>query len=72
MAEVLSAQWSSIERSDVLARLGLESKGYMLLSAHREENIDDERNFVALMGAVNALAEKYKMPILYSVHPRSK
>ncbi len=71
MAEVLSANLERIENSDVLARLGLEKGKYILLSAHREENIDTEENFFSLMNAVNALAEKYDMPILYSCHPRS-
>lgn len=72
MAEVLSANLTEIENSDILARLGLESKKYMLLSAHREENVDTEANFISLFSAINALAEKYDMPILYSCHPRSK
>ena len=72
MAEVLSAHWPRIEGSDVLGRLGLEEGGYILLSAHREENVDDGRSFEALFGAVNALAEEYGMPILYSMHPRSR
>ena len=72
MAEVLSANLSSIESSDVLTRLGLEKKKYILLSAHREENIDNEENFLSLMNAVNKMAEIYNMPILYSCHPRSK
>ena len=72
MAEVLSNNIADIERSDILSRLGLESKKYILLSAHREENIDTEKNFLSLFGAVNKLAEKYDMPILYSCHPRSK
>lgn len=72
MAEVLSAHRDEIEGSDVLDRLGLQPRGYILLSAHREENIDDERNFDDLMSSVNALAEKYQKPILYSMHPRSK
>ncbi len=71
MAEVLSANLERIENSDVLTRLGLEKGKYILLSAHREENIDTEENFFSLMNAVNALAEKYDMPILYSCHPRS-
>ncbi len=71
MAEVLSANLERIESSDVLSRLGLEKGRYILLSAHREENIDTEENFFSLMNAVNALAEKYDMPILYSCHPRS-
>ena len=72
MAEVLSAHWEEIEKSDVIERLQLEEGRFILLSAHREENIDDERNFTALMNAVNAMAEKYQMPILYSMHPRSR
>lgn len=72
MAEVLSAHWDEITNSDVLGRLGLEPEGYILLSAHREENIDDERNFEALFSAVNAMAEKYDKPILYSMHPRAR
>ena len=72
MAEVLRANLREIESSDILQRLGLEKKRYMLLSAHREENIDTEKNFLSLFGAVNGLAEKYDMPILYSCHPRSR
>ena len=72
MAEVLRGCQAQIEASDVLQRLGLREKGYILLSAHREENIDIEENFLSLMNAVNAMAEKYDMPILYSCHPRSK
>ena len=72
MAEVLSANLANIQASDVLIRLGLEKDKYILLSAHREENIDTEANFFNLMNAVNAMAEKYDMPILYSCHPRSK
>ncbi len=72
MAEVLSCNLASIEQSDILARLGLKAGQYILLSAHREENIDTEENFLSLMTAVNAMAEKYDMPILYSCHPRSK
>lgn len=71
MAEVLTANLEKIKESDVLSRLGLEKGKYILLSAHREENIDTEKNFFSLMNAVNALAEKYDMPILYSCHPRS-
>ena len=71
MAEVLKSNLEKIEASDVLARLGLEKGKYILLSAHREENIDTEENFFSLMNAVNALAERYDMPILYSCHPRS-
>ncbi len=72
MAEVLGGCIDEINNSDVLERLGLETKKYILLSAHREENIDIEANFFSLMNAVNAMAEKYDMPILYSCHPRSK
>ncbi len=72
MAEVLHANLDSIESSSVLERLGLEKKKYILLSAHREENIDNEENFLSLMNAINSLAEIYDMPILYSCHPRSK
>lgn len=71
MAEVLDANLEKIKKSDVLYRLGLEKGKYILLSAHREENIDTEENFFSLMNAVNALAEKYGMPIIYSTHPRS-
>ncbi len=71
MAEVLDANLEKITKSDVLYRLGLEKGKYILLSAHREENIDTEENFFSLMNAVNALAEKYGMPIIYSTHPRS-
>ncbi len=72
MAEVLTRNLESIRKSDVLERLGLNAGQYILLSAHREENIDTEKNFFSLMNAVNAMAEKYDMPILYSCHPRSK
>ena len=72
MAEVLRANLKEIEGSDILQRLGLEKKRYMLLSAHREENIDTERNFRSLFNAINGLAEKYDMPVLYSCHPRSR
>ena len=72
MAEVLRANLPQIEASDIHPRLGLENGRYILLSAHREENIDTEVNFFSLMNAVNAMAEKYDMPILYSCHPRSK
>ena len=72
MAEVLSAHWDRIVGSDVLDRLDLRKGGYILLSAHREENIDDEGNFKALMEAVNALARRYELPVLYSMHPRSR
>ena len=72
MAEVLHQNLAEIEASDILQRLGLEPKKYILLSAHREENIDTEKNFVSLFTAINKLAEKYDMPILYSCHPRSR
>ena len=72
MAEVLHKNLADIEASDILSRLGLEKKGYILLSAHREENIDTEKNFTSLFNAINAIAEKYDLPILYSCHPRSR
>ena len=72
MAEVLHANLAEIEKSDVLDRLGLQPKKYILLSAHREENIDTEKNFLSLFTAINKMAEKYDMPILYSCHPRSR
>lgn len=72
MAEVLHKNLEAIEKSDILDKLGLEPKKYMLLSAHREENIDTEKNFTSLFTAINKLAERYNMPILYSCHPRSK
>ncbi len=72
MAEVLAANLAQIEASDVHKRLGLEKGKYILLSAHREENIDTEKNFLSLFTAINKMAEKYDMPILYSCHPRSK
>ena len=72
MAEVLHKNLSKIEASDVHRRLGLEKGKYILLSAHREENIDTEKNFLSLFGAINAIAQKYDMPILYSCHPRSR
>lgn len=71
MAEVLHANLNQIEASDVHRRLGLEKGQYILLSAHREENIDTEKNFLSLFNAINQMAENYKMPILYSCHPRS-
>ncbi len=71
MAEVLHKSLESIEKSDIHARLGLEKGRYILLSAHREENIDTERNFISLFTAINKMAERYDMPILYSCHPRS-
>ncbi len=72
MAEVLHDNLQKIENSNVHKRLGLEKGKYILLSAHREENIDTEKNFLSLFNAINAIAEKYDMPILYSCHPRSK
>lgn len=72
MAEVLHQNLNSILASDIHKRLGLEKGKYILLSAHREENIDTEKNFLSLFGAVNAMAETYDMPILYSCHPRSR
>ena len=72
MAEVLHENLAEIENSDVHARLGLEKGKYILLSAHREENIDTEKNFLSLFTAINKMAEKYDMPILYSCHPRSR
>lgn len=72
MAEVLRANIEKIEKSDILNRLGLEKKKYILLSAHREENIDSEKSFFTLFESVNALAGKYDMPIIYSCHPRSR
>jgi UDP-N-acetylglucosamine 2-epimerase len=72
MAEVLHNNLAEIEASDIHSRLGLEKGKYILLSAHREENIDTEKNFLSLFSAINKMAEKYDMPILYSCHPRSK
>ena len=72
MAEVLQNNLAEIEASDIHARLGLEKGKYILLSAHREENIDTEKNFTSLFTAINKMAEKYDMPILYSCHPRSR
>lgn len=72
MAEVLHNNLAEIEASDIHQRLGLEKGRYILLSAHREENIDTEKNFLSLFNAINKMAEKYDMPILYSCHPRSK
>ncbi len=72
MAEVLRNNLQEIESSDVHQRLGLEKGKYILLSAHREENIDSEKNFISLFTAINAMAEKYDMPVLYSCHPRSR
>ena len=72
MAEVLHQNLAEIEASDIHARLGLEKGKYILLSAHREENIDTEKNFISLFTAINRMAEKYDLPILYSCHPRSR
>ena len=72
MAEVLSENLEKIKRSQVLKELGAEPGKYILLSAHREENIDNEENFLALMNAVNAMAKTYQMPVIYSAHPRSR
>lgn len=72
MREVLRDNMDEINKSDVLERLNLKSRGYILLSAHREENIDLEDNFMDLMNSVNNIAEKYQMPVIYSMHPRSK
>lgn len=72
MAEVLHNNLKSIEKSDIHSRLGLQKGKYILLSAHREENIDTEKNFTSLFNAINKMAEKYDMPILYSCHPRSR
>ncbi len=72
MAEVLHENLKDIEASDILDKLGLKKKNYILLSAHREENIDTEKNFLSLFNAINKIADKYDMPILYSCHPRSR
>ena len=72
MREVLEAHKEAIEKSDALERLGLQPHRYFLLSAHREENIDNEENFLSLMRAVNGIAETYQMPVIYSTHPRSR
>ncbi|MCF0248184.1 MAG: UDP-N-acetyl glucosamine 2-epimerase [Synergistes sp.] len=72
MAEVLTANLSKIKESKILETLNLEPRKYILLSAHREENIEIEKNFFSLMNAINAMAEKYDMPVIYSTHPRSK
>ena len=72
MAEVLSANLAAIEKSDIHKKLGLEKGKYILLSAHREENIDTDKNFTSLFSAINKMAEKYDLPILYSCHPRSR
>ncbi len=72
MAEILNKNSEKITKSEVLKSLGLEKGKYILLSAHREENIDNEKNFFELMNAINSLAENYKMPVIYSTHPRSR
>ena len=72
MAEVLHENLKEIEASNILETLNLKPQNYILLSAHREENIDTEKNFLSLFNAINAMAEKYDMPILYSCHPRSR
>lgn len=72
MREVLRDHMEQIEKSDVLERLGLEKGKYILLSSHREENIDNEENFMSLMTAINNIAERYQMPVIYSTHPRSQ
>lgn len=72
MSEVLSKNWNKIVSSDVLYRIGLEKGKYILLSAHREENIDNENNFYELMNAINCIVETYQVPVIYSMHPRSK
>jgi UDP-N-acetylglucosamine 2-epimerase len=72
MSEVLRDHAASIEKSDVLNELKLEKNKYILVSAHREENIDNESNFMSLMNSINVIAERYKMPVIYSTHPRSK
>ena len=72
MSEVLHQNLEAIQKSDIHARLGLEKGKYILLSAHREENIDTEKNFISLFNAINKMAEKYDMPVLYSCHPRSR
>lgn len=72
MREVIDEHIEKIQSSDVLTRLNLKEKNYILLSAHREENIDIEENFISLMSAINDMAEKYQMPVIYSIHPRSR
>lgn len=72
MREVLRDNLDKIEKSDILSKLGLEKNQYILLSSHREENIDNEEHFMSLMNAINDIAEKYKMPVIYSTHPRSQ
>lgn len=71
MREVLRGHMEKIERRDVLSRLGLSEKGYFLVSAHREENIDSEEEFMTLMSSLNSIADRYRMPVIYSTHPRS-
>ena len=72
MREVLDNHIEKISKSDVLEKLKLEKNKYILVSAHREENIDNENHFFSLMTAINDMAEKYQMPVIYSTHPRSK
>jgi UDP-N-acetylglucosamine 2-epimerase (non-hydrolysing) len=72
MREILHDHMEEIQKSDVLERLGLDPRKYILVSAHREENIDNEENFMSLMNSINSIAEKYQMPVIYSTHPRSK
>ncbi|MEG0564507.1 UDP-N-acetylglucosamine 2-epimerase, partial [Anaerorhabdus sp.] len=72
MREVLRDHSEKIDASKVLDELNLEKNKYILVSAHREENIDNEENFMSLMNSINSIAEKYKMPVIYSTHPRSK
>ena len=72
MREVLRDHAGEIEKSDVLEQLNLDANKYFLVSAHREENIDNEANFLSLMNSINAIAEKYKLPVIYSTHPRSQ
>ena len=72
MREVLRDNMDKIEKSDILNKLNLEKNKYILLSAHREENIDNENHFMSLMTAINDIAEKYQMPVIYSTHPRSQ
>ena len=71
MREVLETYKEKIDQSDVLQRLGLTPNNYILVSAHREENIDNEENFISLMSGINEIADKYQMPVIYSTHPRS-
>ncbi|MFA9263213.1 MAG: UDP-N-acetyl glucosamine 2-epimerase, partial [Undibacterium sp.] len=72
MKEVLLAHHDQIESSDILSKLGLKKDGYIVISAHREENIDIEKNFMSLMNAINTIAETYQLPVIYSTHPRSQ